>query len=73
MEKQNINGKRKEGRKCILQKEETTKQSGTRRGESMSKRNGMKPVETGLMKEKLLEQNNWVRIGKPVKAFQNKD
>lgn len=73
MEKHSIRGKRKEGRKCVLQKDKTTKQSGTMRGESKSKRNAIKPVKNGFMKEKLLEQINWIRIGKPVRVIQIKD
>lgn len=42
-------------------KHKTAKQPGCMRGESMSKRNGIKPVKMGLMEEKSLEESN--RIG----------
>lgn len=51
---QNIYGKGKEGRNCIQQKDKTTEKPGTVRGESMCRRNGIKPVKMGLMNKKLL-------------------
>jgi hypothetical protein len=48
---------------------QATKPPGTMRGASIPKRNGMKPVKTGLMKEKLLEKNNWIRLGQPVRVI----
>lgn len=43
-------------------KHKTAKQPGCMRGESMSKRNGIKPVKMGLMEEKSLEESNQIGI-----------
>lgn len=49
--------KKKEGKNHIQQKGKTTKKPGTMRGESMSERNGIKP-----MKMRLMNKNCWRRI-----------
>lgn len=47
-------------------------QSSTVREGSISKRKEIKPVNMEPTKEKLFEQNNWIRIRKSVEVIKNK-